>query len=102
MTKQTTDQTKHPTEQGAKNSDESGATTSKGFKRKKSIAAAEAHMLVAAASSSKGPPPFICVPTGPAPNPCLRYGLDPNTGQYNIPPFGELMDCAACRGSNRA
>jgi hypothetical protein len=70
----------------------------KGFKRRKSILGSEAHMLVATTSAFMGPPPFICVPTGPPPYPCLRYGRDPKTGQYNIPPWGEPVDCATCRG----
>ncbi len=70
----------------------------KGFKRRKSISAPEAHMMVATTAASMGPPPYICVPTGPPPFPCLRYHRDPNTGQYSIPPGGEPMDCATCRG----
>jgi hypothetical protein len=70
----------------------------KGFKRRKSIPAAHAHMLVATTAASMGPPPYICVPTGPPPSPCLRFGLDTKTGQYSIPPFGEEIDCATCRG----
>jgi hypothetical protein len=72
----------------------------KGFKRRKAIPAPDAHMMVATSSASMGPPPYICVPTGPPPYPCLRYGLDPNTGQYSIPPNGEPMDCATCRGGS--
>jgi hypothetical protein len=71
----------------------------KGFRRRRSIPAPDAHLLVATTSSFMAAPPFICVPTGPPPFPCLRYGLDPNTGQYSIPPFGQPMDCAACRAS---
>lgn len=71
----------------------------KGFKRRKSIPAAEAHLLVARTAASMAAPPYICVPTGPPPSQCLKYSLDPQTGQYDIPPYGELMDCAACRGS---
>jgi hypothetical protein len=75
------------------------ATIPKGFKRPKSIREADAHLLVARTAASMAPPPYICVPTGPPPAPCLRYGRDPDTGDYDIPPFGEEMDCAACRGS---
>jgi hypothetical protein len=71
----------------------------KGFRPRKFIRAAEAHELVARTSAFMAAPPHICVPTGPPPAPCLRYSRDPNTGDYNIPPFGEEMDCAACRGS---
>ena len=71
----------------------------KGFKRKKFIRAADAHLLVARTAASMAPPPYICVPSGPPPAPCLKYGLDPATGLYAIPPFGQVMDCAACRGS---
>lgn len=69
----------------------------KGFKRTRSISAADAHMLVATSAASFAQPPYICLPTGPG-GPCLRYYLDPATGAYTIPPFGEVMDCAACRG----
>jgi hypothetical protein len=75
------------------------ANIPKGFKRKKFIRAADAHLLVARTAASMAAPPFICVPTGPPPAPCLRYGLDPATGLYAIPPFGQVMDCTACRGS---
>jgi hypothetical protein len=68
-----------------------------GHKRVKSISAANAHLLAATTAASMGPPPFICVPTGPPPAPCLRYYRDPKTGEYAIPPFGVEMDCAACR-----
>jgi len=102
MTKQPTRQSKRTSKKDGENLDKSSVAAPNGIRRKKSIAATEAHMLVATTSSFMGPPPFICVPTGPAPNPCLRYGLDPNTGQYSIPPFGELMDCAACRASASA
>jgi hypothetical protein len=69
----------------------------KGFKRQRSIAEADAHLMAARTDVSMGPPAYICVPTGPPPAPCLRYGRDPNTGEYSIPPKGEPMDCAACR-----
>lgn len=71
----------------------------KGFKRQRLIKAANAHLLVATSSTFMTQPKYICMPTGPAPAPCLRYGLDPQTGEYSIPPFGELMSCAACRAS---
>jgi hypothetical protein len=74
----------------------------KGFKRRKSISEADAHLLVARTAASFGPPPYICVPTGPSPAPCLRYGRDPLTGDYNIPPDGVVVDCAACRAGRRA
>jgi hypothetical protein len=70
----------------------------KGVKRAKSISEPNAHALVARTAASMGPPPYICVPTGPPPAPCLRYSRDPNTGAYSIPPYGELMDCGTCRG----
>jgi hypothetical protein len=69
----------------------------KGFKRPTSIPAAHAHMLVATTAASFGQPPYICVSTGPG-GPCLRFYLDPATGSYTIPPGGEVMDCAVCRG----
>lgn len=69
----------------------------KGYRRKKSLSEAEVHLLVASTSAFMAPPPFVCVRTGPPPYPCLRYGRDPLTGQYNIPPRGELVDCATCR-----
>lgn len=72
-----------------------------GFHRPKSIAETKAHALVALTAASMGPPPYICVPTGPPPAPCLRYSRDPNTGEYSIPPFGEPMDCATCRAGAR-
>jgi hypothetical protein len=72
-----------------------------GFNRPKSIAESHAHALVARTDASMGPAPYICVPTGPPPAPCLRYRRDPNTGEYSIPPFGEPMDCAACRAGGR-
>jgi hypothetical protein len=71
------------------------------FNRPKSITEPDAHALVARTAASMGPPPYICVPTGPPPAPCLRYRRDPKTGEYSIPPFGEPMDCAVCRGSAR-
>ena len=78
---------------------ESG-TIPKGFKRPNNgIRAAEAHLLVATTAASMGPPPYICVPTGPPPAPCLRFSRDPKTGDHTIPPFGEEMDCTTCRGS---
>lgn len=71
----------------------------KGFRRKKGFSAPQAHLLVARSGASMGPPPYICVPTGPSPqDPCLRYYLDPKTGEYSIPPFGEIVPCAICRG----
>ena len=70
----------------------------KGFKPRKGFSASQAHLLVASSAASMGPPPYICVPTGPSSkDPCLRFHLDPNTGQYNIPPFGEVIDCTLCR-----
>lgn len=69
----------------------------KGFKRPTSISAADAHMLVATTAASFGPPPYVCVSTGPG-GPCLRFYLDPATGSYTIPPGGEVIDCAVCRG----
>jgi len=69
----------------------------KGFKRPHKIAEADAHLLAARTAASMGPPPYICTPTGPPPAPCLRFGRDPNTGEYSIPPYGVPMDCAACR-----
>jgi hypothetical protein len=71
------------------------------FDRQGSIAEADAHLMAARTAASMGPPAYICVPTGPPPAPCLRYGRDPNTGEYAIPPFGTPMDCAACRGGGR-
>jgi hypothetical protein len=74
-----------------------------GFNRRpRSIGEANAHRLVALTTASMGPPPYICVPTGPPPAPCLRFRRDPNTGEYAIPPFGEPMDCATCRAGARA
>jgi hypothetical protein len=73
----------------------------KGLRRRKSIPAPQAHMLVASTSSFMAPPPYICVPTGPPPYPCLRYGRDPKTGQYSIPPWGKVMDCDACRAGKK-
>jgi hypothetical protein len=70
-----------------------------GLERRRSISAPEAHMMTATSSVFMSQPRYICVPSGPPPFPCLRYGLDPNTGEYSIPPFGEPMDCAACRAS---
>jgi hypothetical protein len=67
------------------------------FKRLASITEADAHLMAARSEVSMGPPAYICVPTGPPPAPCLRYGRDPKTGEYSIPPNGEPMDCAACR-----
>ena len=69
----------------------------KGFKRPKSISEPDAHLMVARTGASMGPPPYICVPTGPPPAPCLRFERDPATGEYAIPPGGIPMDCAACR-----
>jgi hypothetical protein len=69
----------------------------RGFKRPRKLAAADAHLMVARTAATMGPPPYICTPTGPPPAPCLRYGLDRNTGEYSIPPYGVPMDCAACR-----
>ena len=102
MTKHPTRRAKRPSKKDKENLDKSSVAAPNGFGRKKPIAAAEPHMLVATTSSFMGPPPFICVPTGPPPNPCLRYSLDPNTGQYSIPPSGKLMDCAACRAGASA
>ncbi len=67
------------------------------FNRPRSVAEPDAHLMAARTDVSMGPPAYICVPTGPPPAPCLRYGRDPNTGEYSIPPFGKPMDCAACR-----
>src|SRR5262249_1936743 len=76
----------------------------KGYVRAKSISSAEAARFfpvsvnegrfTMAAEVSR--PPYVCVRTGPPPNPCLRYRLDPATGQYSIPPYGEVIDCALC------
>jgi hypothetical protein len=63
---------------------------------RKSMSAAEAHMLVATTDASFGKPPYVCVPAGGGV--CLRYNLDPATGEYSIPPFGERMSCDECRG----
>jgi hypothetical protein len=79
-----------------------GGAVPKGFRRRKSIREANAHLMVARTAASFGPPQYICVPTGPPPAPCLRYGRDPSTGDYNIPPGGVVMDCATCRGGGRA
>jgi len=68
-----------------------------GFRRPQSISEAKAHLMVARTAASMGPPPYICLPTGAPPAPCLRFKRDPNTGDYNIPPGGEPMDCATCR-----
>ena len=65
--------------------------------RQQSIAEADAHLMAARTAASMGPPAYICIPTGPPPAPCLRYGRDPKTGEYSIPPYGTPMDCAACR-----
>lgn len=77
-------------------------TVPKDFNRLEGFAEPEAHALVARTAASMGPPPYICVPTGAPPAPCLRYRRDPKTGAYNIPPFGEVMDCAKCRGAKGA
>jgi hypothetical protein len=68
-----------------------------GFKRPRSIAGPQGHSL-AASATTMAPLPHICVPTGPPGSPCLKYTLDPTTGEYSVPRFGELMDCATCRG----
>ena len=70
----------------------------KGFKRPRSILGPQTSLAAAASGTSRAAPDHICVPTGGPKDPCLRYRLDPKTGQYSIPPFGELMDCATCRG----
>jgi len=70
----------------------------KGFKRPRAILGPQTSLADPAMGGSKAAPDHICVPTGGTNDPCLRYRLDPNTGQYSIPPFGELMDCATCRG----
>jgi hypothetical protein len=72
-------------------------TVPRGFTRPESIPAAHAHHLVATTAASFGPPPFICVSTGPG-GPCLRFFRDPNTGDFTVPPGGEVIDCATCRG----
>lgn len=72
-----------------------------GFNRARTLTEPEAHALVARSAASMGPPPYICVPTGPPPAPCLRYQRDPKTGAYSIPPFGEVIDCAVCRAGGR-
>jgi len=73
----------------------------KGFKRPESISAADAHHLVATTAASFSPPQFICIPTGPD-GPCLRFFRDPNTGAYTIPPGGQVIDCADCKGHSTA
>src|SRR5690348_579887 len=74
-------------------------TVPKGFRRRNGYSASQDHLLVATSSASMGPPPYICVPTGPSPqDPCLRYYLDPKTGEYNRPPRGEVVPCSTCRG----
>jgi hypothetical protein len=67
------------------------------FNRQRSIAEADAHLMAARTDASMGPPAYICVPTGPPPAPCLRYGRDPKTGEYSIPPNGTPMACSDCR-----
>ena len=70
-----------------------------GVARVRSISAPDAHMMTATSTVFMTQPKYICVPSGPPPAPCLRYGLDPATGEYGIPPFGEEMDCATCKAS---
>jgi hypothetical protein len=65
----------------------------------KLIKEARAHFLVARTAASMGPAEYICVPSVDG---CLRFGRDPKTGDYSIPPYGELMDCATCRSGGRA
>ena len=89
---------KSGTAAAAVNRDSADLTVPKGFRRRKGFSAPQAHLLVSTSAASMGPPPYICVPTGPSPqDPCLRYHLDPRTGEYSIAPFGEIVPCAICR-----
>jgi hypothetical protein len=40
-------------------------------------------------------PPYKCETTD-EPGVCLRFNLNPRTGQYNLPPGGIKMNCTDC------
>jgi hypothetical protein len=48
------------------------------------------------AAGGGAPPPYKCRTTL-EPGVCLRFNLNPATGQYNLPPGGVRMSCPTCQ-----
>ena len=70
------------------------ARKSKSRPRKAKVAPKRKMGVAAAAGGAL--PPYKCMTT-PVQGVCLRFNLDPATGQYNQPPGGIRMNCTACQ-----
>ena len=51
--------------------------------------------VASAARAKVTAPPYKCE-TADEPGVCLKFYLNPRTGQYNLPPGGERVKCSDC------